>query len=214
MALPLGVTEDATKKVPAVVFLHGGFAFGGGDWEMVTPYLDAGFAVMVPILRGENFQPSDFTLYYDEVEDVLAATEEFSKQPQIDAERIFVAGHSAGGTLATLSSMASDRFRAIASFSGMMDARSENKPPLLVFDVSDAEELLARSAVLFPGSFKSPARLYYGQQELWAVTETRKTAADAQMHGLDVTAVVVPGDHFSSVPAAMQDSIEFFRSKL
>ena len=213
-SLPNGYQRDSSNKVPAVVFLHGGFAFGDGDWEMVLPYLDAGFAVMIPLLRGENFQAGDFTLYYREVDDVLAADVELTKQSEIDHERIFIAGHSAGGTLATLASLASNRFRAVASFSGMMDVRSENKAPLLVFDTADPDEIRARSAIEFSASFKSPARLYFGQQERWALQETNATANQAQKHGLDVKAVVVPGDHFSSVPPAMLQSIKFFQSEL
>ena len=34
---------------PAVLFLHGGFAFGSDDWAMAQPFRDAGFIVMVPI---------------------------------------------------------------------------------------------------------------------------------------------------------------------
>ncbi|MEP3479058.1 MAG: alpha/beta fold hydrolase [Fuerstiella sp.] len=213
-SLPNGDQPDRSRKVPAVVFLHGGFAFGDGDWDMVTPYLDAGFAVMIPLLRGENFQDGDFTLYYREVDDVLAATEELTKQSEIDPERIFIAGHSAGGTLATLASLTSDRFRAVASFSGTMDVRSEDQAPLLVFDTTQADEFRARSVIEFSASFKSPARLYFGQQERWARQETNTTASQAQAYGLDVKAVVVPGDHFSSVPPAMHQSIKFFQSQL
>ncbi len=229
--IPLGATQLAYKSgdlqlagvlgipsgnqaVPAVVFLHGGFAFGDGDWEMVRPFLDAGFAVLVPILRGENQQPGTFSLYYDEVNDVMAATEELAKNPRIKSDQIFVAGHSAGGTLAILSSMASPSFKAAASFSGMMDCHSENKAPLLVFDPTDQLELAARSPTTFSGSFKCPARLFYGDQEAWCVKETEFTANDAKARGRDVETVVVSGDHFTSVPEAMNQAIMFFRSKL
>lgn len=91
---------DHAKKRPAVVFLHGGFGFGKEDWDMTKPYRDAGFAVLAPMLRGENGQAGVYTLFYDEVDDVLAAGEYLRKQPYVDGERLFVAGHSVGGTLA------------------------------------------------------------------------------------------------------------------
>ena len=56
-----------------MLFLHGGFQFGPEDWEMTWPYRAAGFIVMVPMLRGEDDQAGDFTMFYDEVDDVLAA---------------------------------------------------------------------------------------------------------------------------------------------
>src|SRR4051812_23727675 len=65
-------TNDDRKR-PAVLVLHGGYAYGEGQWEMARTFRDAGFVVMMPVLRGENSQAGDFTLFYDEVDDVLAA---------------------------------------------------------------------------------------------------------------------------------------------
>ena len=68
-----------------------------------------------------------------------------------------------------------------------------------------------RSAVAYATSFKCPARLYYGKEEFYFDAETRRTALLAKGKGLDVDAVVVPGDHMSSVPPAMEQAIDFFR---
>ena len=46
-------------------------------------------------LRGENGQPGAFSMFYDEVEDVLAAAEYLAKLPDVDPARVFVSGHSA-----------------------------------------------------------------------------------------------------------------------
>ena len=46
--------EADNARRPAVLFLHGGFAFDLEDWEMAQPFRDAGFVVMTPMLRGEN----------------------------------------------------------------------------------------------------------------------------------------------------------------
>jgi hypothetical protein len=35
--------------MPAVLFVHGGFAFDRGDFAIAKPFLDAGFVVMTPI---------------------------------------------------------------------------------------------------------------------------------------------------------------------
>src|SRR5262245_33444244 len=108
---------DETHKHPAVLFLHGGFAFGADDWQISQPYRDAGFVVLTPILRGENGQPGAYSFYYDEVTDVLAAAEYLIKLPYVNADRVYIAGPSAGGTLVLLSTMTSKHFRAAASFS-------------------------------------------------------------------------------------------------
>lgn len=200
------------KKRPAVLFLHGGFAFGGDDWEMPRPFRDAGYVVMVPILRGENGQPGTFTLFYDEVGDVLAAAEALARLPHVDPTRLFIAGHSSGGTLTLLSAMAGDRFRAAASLSAGPDQVQHlaGQPELAPFDRSSIREFQMRSPVAFATSFKCPVRLYYGSEEGWARDGNRRTAMLAKKGGIDAETKVLPGDHMSSVPAGIGDAIRFF----
>jgi dipeptidyl aminopeptidase/acylaminoacyl peptidase len=203
---------EGGAKRPAVLFLHGGFAFGEGDWEMAQPFRDAGYIVMTPILRGENGQPGNFTLFYDEVDDVLGAYEALAQMPQVDSLRIYVAGHSAGGTLAALAAMSTPKFRAAASLSGSLDMQtlSEMQPDLCVFAISDRRELEMRSPLVYAASFKCPVRLFYGSEEDWARGESQQTASFAKAHGLDVESVEVRGDHFTSVPEAAQKAVAFF----
>jgi dienelactone hydrolase len=197
------------QKRPGLIFLHGGFSFGEGDWEMTQPYRDAGYVVLIPALRGENGQPGSFTLYFDEVEDVLAAADALVSLPYVDRQRIFVAGHSAGGTLAALAAMASNRFKAAAALCGCMDQRLN--ADMAPFDTSDDREFRMRSPLDFAASFQCPVRLYFGSQEAWALTSTRNTAAQAKAKGLDVEAISVPGDHFTAVDPAIRQSLDFFR---
>src|SRR5262245_41148339 len=87
---------DESGTRPAVLFLHGGYAFDMSDWDSTKPYRDVGFVVMTPILRGENGQPGYFSAGINEVDDALAAAEHLSKQPYVDKAHIFLAGASAG----------------------------------------------------------------------------------------------------------------------
>jgi len=198
---------------PGVVFLHNGFAWGDGDWEMSQPFRDAGFVVMSPVLRGENGQPGYFSLYFNEVDDVLAATSAFAALPYVDKNQLYIAGPSSGGTLATLTAMTSDQFLAMASYSGTMNMESVRawQPELLVFDQSNQRETLMRSPEAFATSFKCPAKLFYGSSEPWFAQQTIRTVASARSAGLDVQSMVVPGDHMSSVHPAILRTIEFFR---
>ena len=200
---------------PAVLFLHGGFQFGPEDWEMTWPYRAAGFIVMVPMLRGEDNQAGDFTMFYDEVDDVLAAATFLAHQPGVDATQLFLAGHSVGGTMALLAAMTTNQFRAVASFSGSPDqviyCRLGVPPSIIPFDTTNAREFVVRSPLAYATSLKSPARLYYGTRELhWDLT-TRKLVELARARGLDVESLQVEGGHESSVPEAMALSIAFFR---
>src|SRR5207249_445726 len=69
-----GPPKGAARS-PAVLFLHGGFAFDRDDWEQAQPFRDAGYVVMAPMLRGENGLPGVYSMFYDEVEDVNAAAD-------------------------------------------------------------------------------------------------------------------------------------------
>src|SRR5437899_6936294 len=190
------------QKKPAVLFLHGGFAADSSDWEMAEPYRAAGYVVMMPLLRGENGQPGDYTMFYDEVNDVIAAADYLAGQPNVDPGHLYLAGHSVGGTLVQLAAMTSDRFRAAASFSGSPDqvTWTKGQRQLVPFDPNDTLEFRMRSAIAYATSFKCPVRMYFGSQERFFGPLSKQTAALAQTKHLDVQAVSVPGDHFRAVP--------------
>ncbi len=201
-------------RSPAVLYLHGGYAFGPRDWELPALFRRAGFVVMVPTLRGENGQGGDFSLFHDELEDVLAAADALGQLAYVDPKRLYVAGHSVGGTLTLLAALASGRFRAAASFSGSPDQVAFAQTPgrAVPFDRGDLRELRIRSPVVYARGFRCPTRLYLGEEEFWAEASSALTADRARSAGLDVEAISVPGDHFSSVPEAMRRAIAFFRA--
>jgi dienelactone hydrolase len=207
--------KGAAARKPAVLFLHGGFAFGEEDWDQAEPFREAGFVTMVPILRGENGQPGAYTMFYDEVDDALGAADALARLPYVDGSRLYVSGHSAGGTLALLAAMTSNRFRAAGSFSGSPDqvAFVRGQGELMPFDPKDPREFQMRSPLAYPRSFKCPVRLYYGDEEFGFAGSCKKTAELARKAGLDVQAVEVPGDHFDSVDEAMRRCIVFFKEK-
>ena len=205
------------KPKPAVLYLHSGFAIGEDDWDQCQPFRDAGFVTMTPILRGENGQPGNFSLFYDEVDDAIAAAELLAKTPGVDPNRLFVAGHSAGGTLALLTAMTSKRFKGCASFSGSPDQVTflRDEPDLVKFDQTDPNEYAMRSPLAFPKSFKCPVRLYWGDDEppqLFRFS-SQKLAEKATANGQDVQAISVPGDHDTAVAPAMKLAIAFFQQK-
>lgn len=204
---------DGVRR-PAVLFLHGGFACDREDWVMSQPYRDAGFVVLTPMLRGENGLPGSYSMFFHEVDDVLAAADALAALPYVQADRINVAGHSVGGTLALLAAMSTRRFRAAASFEGSPDQKewAAGQAGVIPFDPSDSDELRIRSPLAFATSFKIPVRAYYATSGGFG-SSTKKLAAYAQEKGLDVEAIEVPGDHETHVPEAIRKSIAFLRSK-
>jgi predicted Zn finger-like uncharacterized protein len=102
---PPGVEEPR----PALVYFHGGFAFGGEDMmESCAPFIDAGFVVMVPMLRGENGNPGNFELFLGEVDDARAACQWLALQPYVNKDRIYTFGHSIGGGVSAVLSLLDD----------------------------------------------------------------------------------------------------------
>jgi dienelactone hydrolase len=203
------------KKHPAVLFLHGGFALcSDKSWQSAKPFADAGYIVMIPTFRGENGQPGSYTMFYDEVDDVIAAAERLAHDPEVDRERVFVAGFSHGGTLSLLAAMASHQFRAAAAFSGstnqLVGALVGTRPPPAVFDTSDLEEFEMRSPAAYATSFQCPVRMFYGNSEPFYEAWIQETARRAQKNKLDVAAVPVPGDHWSALPREIAEALEFF----
>jgi dipeptidyl aminopeptidase/acylaminoacyl peptidase len=213
----IGFPAQRRRHMPVVIFLHGGFGFGVEDWEMAAPYRAAGYVVMMPILRGENGQPGDFSLFYDEVGDVLAAEAFMRAQPYADPARIYLAGHSAGGTLALLAAEASGRFRAVASLSASPDqiifTRYGIRPADVPFDPADLGEQQMRSPLAYAASLRVPARLYFGTREAHWRLSTRRLVAVARAAGRDVAVQEIEGGHESAVPEEIRQSLAFFRAR-
>jgi dipeptidyl aminopeptidase/acylaminoacyl peptidase len=204
-----------SARMPVVIFMHGGFSFGVEDWEMAAPYRDAGFIVVAPMVRGENGQAGTYSLFYDEVDDLIAIGDFMSRQPGVDPTRIFVTGHSSGGTLALLAAMASTRFRAVVSFSGSPDQALFTKygmrPEQIPFDAGNAREIEMRSPLSYAASLNIPARLFFGSNEPHFRLSTQRLAEIARAHGRDVRAIEVEGNHFSAITGERAQSIAFFR---
>ncbi len=99
-------------KHPAIVWITGGDcnSIDDGVWADAPPtndqtaraFREAGVVTMYPSLRGGNNSPGAKEGFYGETDDVAAAARFLAKQPGIDPKRIYLGGHSTGGTLALL----------------------------------------------------------------------------------------------------------------
>jgi tetratricopeptide (TPR) repeat protein len=194
-------------KHPAVVFAHGGFSFGGSGWEDGQEFIDHGFILMTPMLRGENGNPGNFEYFYGEVDDLLAAADYLANVSYVDSKRIFLCGHSVGGTLSILASMMPSRYRAMASFGGMPDTEylirhgGYSNP----FDSTNRKEFELRSAIYYPESIITPLFLYVGDQGEGALSEfSDYFAKNARSIGKPCEFRAVKGDHWSSVAESVR----------
>ena len=208
----LSPAADPRRPAPAVLFLHGGNALWPGHWDLTKPYRDAGYIAMMPALRAENGQSGAFSGFYDETEDVLAAAELLRQMPGVDPTRLFLAGHSVGGTLTLLAALAMPIFRAACAFSPNPDARAffRRFPEDIRFDASDPREFDMRSAACFAGSIKCPMLMLHGSEEHGSEQAMQLMASRAEAAHLPVRRGVVPGSHTGAIPRETAESLAFF----
>jgi dipeptidyl aminopeptidase/acylaminoacyl peptidase len=207
----LSADSSDGKKRPAVVYLHGGWAFGDGDWEDAEPFAKAGFVLFMPMLRGENGNPGTYESFLGEVDDAIAAGRFVASLPNVDSGHVFVAGHSVGGVLTCLVSMLPSPYKAAAALDGYVDMESwaAGSPDAHVpYDRHSPEEVRVRNPMAFAGSMRCPLRLYAGQD---GREVNAPLAAKARQAGKDCELVVVKGDHQAMVAPAVQQAIGWFR---
>ena len=203
--------EPSQKLKPAVLFLHGGNATGDGHWELMKPYREAGFVVLLPSFRGENGQAGNYSGFYDETTDALAAANYLENLPGIDPDRVFLAGHSNGGTLALLSAM-TRKFRAAVPISAGVSAwryfgRYTDE---IRFDPENSREFIMRSSVCFAPSLKCPTLLLRGTEERPFDKDHQLLVDRARAVGVAIDRKLLPGSHNGVVPGAVTESIRFF----
>lgn len=199
------------KKHPAVLWAHGGF--GGIDedfWK--TPKADndqtaqafrkAGLVLMVPSWRGENDNPGKFEAFYGEVKDLLAARDYLAQLPYVDPTRIYLAGHSTGGTLILLATVSTDKFRAAFSFGGAPDITravldGNYLGGFMPFDFRSFDESRLRSAINFTGAIQRPT-FYFGGASEGYIPDALRMQTFAIAAGVPFSVFPVKnGDHFS-----------------
>lgn len=158
------------KKHPAIIWITGGDCNTIGDvWtampanndQTAAAYRKAGIVMMFPSLRGGNQNPGVKEGFFGEVDDVLAAADFLAKQSYVDPARIYLGGHSTGGTLVLLVAECSDRFRAVFSF-GPANEVAGYDPEFLPFDTSNPCELELRSPGRWLASIRSPTFVFEG----------------------------------------------------
>jgi acetyl esterase/lipase len=143
------------KKHPAIVWITGGDCNSIGDVWSAAPrnndqtaaaYRQAGIVMMFPSLRGGNNNPGIKEGFLGEVDDVLAAAKFLQQQPYVDPARVYLGGHSTGGTLALLVSESSPLFRAVFAFGPVGNVASYGADSgFIPVDLNNRQEIRLRS---------------------------------------------------------------------
>lgn len=198
---------DSKIKHPAIVWIAGGFDNGIGDtpWghastdndQSARAFREAGVITLYPSLRGGNSNPGYIEVCYGEVDDVIAAGKYLASRPEVDPKRIYLGGHSTGGTLALLVAETTNPFRAIFAFgpvSRIAGYGSDNLP----FDINDSRETALRSPILYLDAIAKPTYVFEGTSSpsnLDALHDLYARCKNTQVHLFEL-----PGlNHFSEL---------------
>jgi len=159
----------------AIIWITGGDCNTIGDvvWEDAAPaddqtaaaYRKTGIVMMFPSLRGGNGNPGYKEGFYGEVDDILAAREFLARQTYVDPARIYLGGHSSGGTMVLLVAECSDKFRAVFSFGPVGSVREYGQQLELPFDHRQDREMILRSPALWLHAIKTPTFVFEGGRE-------------------------------------------------
>ena len=204
------IPEDQPGQKPALIYYHGGFAFSASEMKVCQPFMDAGYVVMFPMLRGENGNPGDFELFWGEVDDANAAAKWLADQPYVDRSRIYAFGHSIGGGISALLSLMDEvPILHSGSSGGLYTSRvfeSWNSYGYVPFDIEIDQEIELR---LLLGNTQHMQRSHYayiGRQDSFAQVKKLVQKEGGEESLLSV--IPVDGDHFSSLDAAVLQYLE------
>ena len=169
------VTPDPRdgQQHAALVWITGGDSNSLGDfWKAGTPdndqsasaFRQAGVVMMFPTLRGGNIDTGKKEFFFGEVDDVHAAANRLAKLPYVDPARIYLAGHSTGGTLVLLAAETGGRFAGVFAFGPVS---SVDRYPAEFFPggsiVSD-QEIRLRSPIHWLNAISTPTYIVEGNQ--------------------------------------------------
>jgi acetyl esterase/lipase len=168
------VTPDPRDgaKHAAILWLTGGDSNSLDDFwtegqpandQSASAFRKAGMIVMFPTLRGGNTDTGRKEFFFGEVDDVHAAANHLARLPYVDPARIYLGGHSTGGTLALLVVETGGRFAAVFAF-GPVAAVNRYPAPLVpdALSSADALERRLRSPVHWVAGISTPTYLIEG----------------------------------------------------
>ena len=152
------------QKHPAIVWITGGDNNTIGDvWsgydrtndQSASAFRKAGIVMMFPSQRGGNDNPGQREGFYGEVDDILAATERLAQLPYVDANQIYLGGHSTGGTMAMLVAECSDRYKAILALGPVANV-AQYGGDFVYCDTNNDQEMQLRAPINWLHCVRSP----------------------------------------------------------
>lgn len=195
------------EKRPAIIWLTGGFPTSSpGDYlwteidvdneQSARIYRDYGIVMMFPTLRGgTKGNPGVVEQFYGEVNDVISAGKYLKSLDYIDPERVYLGGHSTGGTLALLVAQATDIFAGAISLGPTADHYGKKRAN---FDWND-KEIDLRSPKNFLSYITKPTYIVEGEFGKASSIEEFQQRLKGQPNTNVKTSLVTGANHFTAI---------------
>ena len=181
---------DDGQRHPAIVWVSGGHLAIGDFWspkprendQSAAAFRERGVVTFYPSLRGLNGNPGHSEGFYGEVDDLVAATRWLKQQPGIDPARVYLGGHSTGGTLVLLASEYADEWAAVFSFGPVIDPRLYGD--MFPIDVNDKPGVKLRAPVHWLASVRKPTLVIEGSERgnIVDLNEMKEVSGNPQLH--------------------------------
>ncbi|MDR3636975.1 MAG: prolyl oligopeptidase family serine peptidase, partial [Isosphaeraceae bacterium] len=217
--LPSGAQPD--KSLPCVLItgagsnLMVGMDLGDGDRAEHLPYVHAGFAVLAFELDGAvpNMQAATDAQIIAAAHRFLAARAglvnahialeyALAKVPQVNPNRLYVAGHSSAGTLALLFAEHEPRLKGCVAFAPAIDVAQRLNAAIPLLQQNGLSDLVGRySPKTGEGNLACPLFLFHAQDDSNVPVSSSIAWAQRLQHlGKNVTLETVPrGEHYDSM---------------
>ncbi len=181
-----------------------------------VPYVEAGFAVVALELDGEyeSEEPTNMELIakYREYAAARAGLVNarnaleyvLARMPEVDPERIYVAGHSSAGTLSLLFAAHEPRLRGCVAFAPVTDLEKSfgREAEMFARVLPGGERFLVKaSPITHASSLKCPVFLFHADDDTVVMpSQTYALSNKLQGIGADVDVSRVPyGDHYDAM---------------
>lgn len=163
------------KKHPAIIWISGGDTAIGDFWspqlrdndQSGAAFREAGLVVFYPSVRGLNGNPGQIEGYYGELDDIVAATAWLKQQPWVDPARVYLGGHSSGGTMVLLAAEYAGEWKSVFAFGAVHDSRGYG-PGLwgaLPYDPANQEASRLRAPINWLSSVTVPTLVIEGGRQ-------------------------------------------------
>lgn len=207
MAAYVSPSPNDGKKHPAIIWITGGFSnsIGAIAWtpgpksndQSASGFREAGIVMMYPSLRGGNQSPGYIETFYGEVDDVIAAAKYLAELDYVDPQRIYLGGHSTGGTLVLLVAESTDLFRAAFALGPVGNVLGYGQD-VLPFNMANPKEGQLRAPRLWLNSISRRTFVFEGEKSPSNIRELRKLAS-ANTNTLVSFHRLPNGSHFSII---------------